>query len=232
MKITFIMAMAFAIGLSAVNELTNFRFYNKVTHKVGEIFFTGYERYDWEVAMHKASKGSVNDNTVVFLGDSIVRGLNNLAVSNNSVNYGVNGDNSSNAIARLPEYEWINNAGLVVISVGINDLAHGVTPSQIESNYRDLIDLIDAPVLISALLPISEEKEASGARKLPEIQRTNELLKSISDSENVWFADASTVMAGADGYLKDGYHIDGLHLSAEGYTELQSWLANTVKGHK
>ena len=69
---------------------------------------------------------AVPTGAVIFLGDSIVQGLATAAVAPASVNYGIGTATTVDLIGALPSYRSLERAGSVVLSIGINDLAHGI----------------------------------------------------------------------------------------------------------
>jgi acyl-CoA thioesterase I len=107
-------------------------------------------------------KKPVAPGRIVFLGDSLTAGYG-LEASEaypalihieqmESINLGVSGDEVSQGVARLKDYfAKGNEASLVVIALGANDILRGNSPQVIESGLREAIGECksrDIPVLL------------------------------------------------------------------------------------
>ena len=57
------------------------------------------------VKYHSRMDGSIPDNSILFIGDSITQSLCVSAVADNSVNLGIGGDTTLDVINRLPKYK-------------------------------------------------------------------------------------------------------------------------------
>ena len=62
------------------------------------------------------------NQTIVFIGDSIIQGLYVSAVTENGVNFGISGDTTAGVLERIDKYTILNKARAVVIAIGINDI--------------------------------------------------------------------------------------------------------------
>jgi lysophospholipase L1-like esterase len=167
---------------------------------------------------------SIPDQAVLFLGDSITQGLAVTAVSPNSVNLGIGGDNVAGVADRVPRHTALARASTVVLAVGINDLPWRDDATILADYARALDAMPKGPrVIVSAVLPVASPTPAI---KLPEaearIAAFNQKLQDLAKSRGALFIDAGPKLTGTPGRLRDDYHLgDGLHLSPAGY---QIWI--------
>jgi len=108
---------------------------------------------------------------IVFLGDSITRGISYGGVTlpqtfakligelngytyDDIINAGVNGDTSAQALERLPALLTEYSPVVVSVMIGINDYRAGLTPEESGTNIEAIIGLIRAagatPVVMSS----------------------------------------------------------------------------------
>jgi len=99
---------------------------------------------------HERIDSNVPSGSAIFIGDSITQGLCVSAVFTPSVNYGIGSDTTLGVLKRLPKYESLNRASMVILEVGINDLKRR-KDEEILSNYSSILKLIPShmPVIIS-----------------------------------------------------------------------------------
>ncbi|MDR1296367.1 MAG: GDSL-type esterase/lipase family protein [Deltaproteobacteria bacterium] len=162
---------------------------------------------------------------VVMLGDSLTAGgvwapLNPGA---RIVNLGVSGDGCEDVLDRL-DAVVVLKPDLVVLQVGVNDLAGSGSPEDIvgghEAIWRELRRALpEARLVVCSLLPMGW-KWAGG--RGPEhynrrIRQVNRLLQKAAEDEGLPFLDLYAAMADLDDNLPDFATYDGLHLSPKGY---------------
>ncbi len=96
-------------------------------------------------------------NAVLFYGDSLVQGLAVQNAHNRAVNYGIGHSTSQDVARQLREHRNTGEAAAIMISAGINDIAHG-NPDQVLPVYQEFLKNIPqaVPVVISKIMPVNE----------------------------------------------------------------------------
>ena len=180
--------------------------------------------YEDMLGSHLQLDGSVEEGSVIFLGDSLTQGLNVAAISNQSINYGIGMDTTAGLLKRITTYESLEKASIIVIAIGINDLIRVKRkPENILENYQKILESLPQPsnkrstVFIQALLPVDESASSlSGIND--KILQLNSSLQSLAAAYGAKFINLHASFAESTGNLKQTLHIgDGLHLSSEGY---------------
>jgi lysophospholipase L1-like esterase len=171
----------------------------------------------------------------VFVGDSHVVSLNVAALADRAVNVSFGGTGTTvTAAAALPrQARLLDEAAVVVLHVGFNDL-YRRTPSETIERYRALLALVPAatPVVVSAVLPVNERfRQAVAAEKNRQTAALNDGLRALCNARpGCVFADGARPMMDDRGMLDRHYDIgDGVHLSPAGYAALAEALRSAVK---
>jgi lysophospholipase L1-like esterase len=174
--------------------------------------------YHTMLSFHKRIDKNIPDKSLIFIGDSITQGLAVIAVSPQSINYGIGQDTTTGVLKRIPYYRSILKSKAVVIAIGINDLKRR-NNDEIINNYLKIVKLIprNIPVLFSAILPVDEV--ASGRMGIN--KRVKELNNNLSEicnkNQRLHFLNISKLVINAYGNLSTDYHIgDGVHLNRFG----------------
>jgi lysophospholipase L1-like esterase len=192
-----------------------------------------------EALLKKAQLGATTARIdVYFIGDSITRrwGCTDRQYRElyehwkrnfygwNAANFGWGGDTTSNILWRLNNGEL---AGLqpkvFVILAGTNNLGsspENCDPAELARGIKAIVDTCqrqvpDAKIILTAIFPRNDHRAA-----MPVIRRVNELISQFADGKRVQFLDVNDKLARADGSLKDGMMMDGLHPTLRGY---QAW---------
>jgi lysophospholipase L1-like esterase len=168
------------------------------------------------VAYHRRVDPNVPDNAALFFGDSMIQGLAVGAIVTDAFNFGIGFDTTEGLARRLPLYRAINNARVIVIAIGINDLKANSDADMI-ANFEHIISLLPehTPILINAIFPVSDS--AMGRVGLnARIGKLNQQLKLLcSQRSSLYFLDFNHAMVRSDGNLLEHYHSgDGLHFNA------------------
>lgn len=181
------------------------------------------EHYYLMLKFHERMDTTVRPNSIIFFGDSLVQGLHTSAIAPVSVNYGVGSDTTSGLHKRLPMYQSVVDAKVIVLAIGINDVRYGLSKPEILENYRQIIQDLpaDIPILISAILPIDEPLNPDWQGFNQKINDINTELEAYADTEGFTFINVSNRLIDSENNLADQYHDDGLHLNAVGN---QVWL--------
>lgn len=211
---------------------------------------TGAVKSSSASASSQSTSAPVTSDTflhTVFIGDSFTDGLRlycgidqNSVICSNSMTaysalnrtYSVGGKVqkvSAAAAAAAPD--------AIFVMLGTNDLAGGYSTKKFAANYTSLVEALKkarpgAKLYVQSVLPVTQVYDARGGAVDNEAIRSyNSALEAMCKSEGVTYADVSSVLAGADGYLPSDSSTDGLHLKKAAYTRWLSYLA-AVKGAK
>ncbi len=184
--------------------------------------------YHMMLAFHRRVDQNVPDNSVIFIGDSLIEGLAVSAVSPESINFGIGLDTTVGVIRRLPFYKSISRAKAVVIAIGINDLKRRDT-EEILKNYEKIIGLIPStiPILFSAVLPVDELVSKNMGFNERILKLNKGLSKICVKNPRLYLLDIGPLITASNGNLLNSYNIgDGIHLNSLGN---EIWISNLKK---
>ncbi len=163
----------------------------------------------------------------IFFGDSHVQGLAVQELAIPSVNFGIGSDTTQGVLQRLPLYESIDDALLIYLAIGFNDLKD-TADEDILQNFRVILESLphNKVVALSLILPIDEEffihTDVTNSR-------INQLNRSLEELQYA-YSNVEVVMPGGklvnhNGNLNRQYHIgDGIHLNSLGYAVMIDYL--------
>ena len=170
-------------------------------------------RYDWFRNLWRQKRNQwaqdkdKDQNSVVFLGDSITQGWGpsmggqfNTKVANR----GISGDTTRGVLIRLQEDVLDLKPRGVVLLIGTNDLEEGAKPSVIADNVRLILAELHShnpkmPIVVCRVFPSSAAKKRSAA----DIQRVNQLCAEVvRTNEQVTMLDTYTLFANEHGDAK------------------------------
>ena len=168
---------------------------------------------------HIRMESNVPDGAVVFIGDSLVQGLATDAVAVPSVNFGIGGDTTQGVLARLPSYDVLQRAAVIVMAIGVNDMKYRDNDA-IRDNYLKILDALPSaiPVVWSAVLPVSEPFKLSPHITNTRINSLNRQLEALCARDSrCHFVPAGAALVDKRGNLLGSVHEgDGIHLNGAG----------------
>lgn len=157
---------------------------------------------------------------VVFVGDSLTQNCqwNELFPKLNIKNRGIGSDTTDGVIARLDSVIK-TQPKKVFLMIGINDISMDIPEEVIVDNYKNIIvkikeELPDSDLYIQSILPCAGEK---GELYNVRIERVNEEIKYLSNEYECVYIDLYKKFANENGYLKDCYNYDNVHITVNGY---------------
>jgi lysophospholipase L1-like esterase len=164
---------------------------------------------------------------VVFLGDSITDmwKLAQYFPEKPYVNRGISGQTTPQMLVRMyPDVIHLHPSVLVILA-GTNDIARNTGPQSaemIEDNFRAITELAQAhkiKIVLCSLTPVSDYTARKQTLQRPpaDILLMNGRLKTFAEQIHAVYADYSAALADANGFLKEGYSMDGLHPNDKGY---------------
>lgn len=166
-------------------------------------------------------------NRVVFMGDSITDGwkLDTYFPGKPYVNRGISGQVTSQMLVRMyPDVIDLKPAAMVFFA-GTNDIAQNngpVTLTMIQENVMaisELAKLHGIKVILCSIMPIADygRVKMSPGRPPADILRVNAWLKDYAAKNGAVYCDYFGATVDAQGLLKQGISMDGLHPNADGY---------------
>jgi lysophospholipase L1-like esterase len=186
--------------------------------------------YEDMLGSHLQLDGSVENGSVIFLGDSLTQGLNVAAVANQSINYGIGMDTSYGLLKRVSQYKSLTKASTVVIAIGINDLIRVKrSPADVLEHYKQILDSLasDKKVIIQAVFPVDEREGLADTNE--KIMELNDKLLLLAKDRKHLFINLQDEFVNSEGNLQTDFHIgDGLHLSSQAYKLWIQALAETL----
>jgi lysophospholipase L1-like esterase len=186
----------------------------------------------------------MQEGRVVFYGDSItdswVANGGKFFPGKPYVNRGISGQTTPQMLVRFRQDVVDLHPEVVVILAGTNDIAGNTGPStlgMIEDNFRSMTEIAKANgmrVILASVLPATRYHwRPEAGNPATKIEALNAWLKDYCAQEKVTYLDYWTAMAGADGGMKEGISIDGVHPNAAGYAMMEplaeAAIAETMK---
>ncbi len=163
---------------------------------------------------------------VTFVGDSITAGgdwqtaFPDLVIAN----HGVNGDTSTDVLARLASIR-ATGAHTYLVMLGINDILRGSSAEDVASRLEIILSELRsggrARVILQSTLPC--QRSFCGQEVLDRVVDLNQRLKRLWGEQD--FLDLHHAMGDATGSLQSAYSTDGLHLNRRGYSRWEAMLA-------
>ena len=179
----------------------------------------------WYQRVSLFDKLPIKSSDIVFLGNSITDGgeFSELFKMENCRNRGINSDVISGVSKRLHQ---VTNGKpkKIFLLIGINDVSHGKSASQIAAEYEKLVERIrtespETELYLQSVMPINNSfnryKNLQGRQDV--IPELNEKIKDMAGRHQAVYIDLWEVLADTDGTLKKEYTNDGLHLLGAGY---------------
>jgi lysophospholipase L1-like esterase len=165
---------------------------------------------------------------IVMLGDSITAQGNWLSLlkRNDVINRGVDGDRTSDVLARI-EGIYRFNPKWCFIMIGINDILSGQPIETIFDNYRKIID----GLIKREIVPIIQSTlYVTGSDPINELIETlNRKINKLAEERQILYLDLNRHLA-PNRQLLPAFTNDGLHLSSAGYKTWRDELLKTLTG--
>jgi lysophospholipase L1-like esterase len=191
-------------------------------------------RYDWfrnlwnEKRKQWASRIQADQDSVVFLGDSITQGWgDNMGDSFPGLkvaNRGISGDTTRGMLLRLDQDVLALKPKALVMLMGTNDLEEGADAASVAQNIELMLKSIQKhnpalPVTLCRVFPASASKK----RPADQIQAINTAIAKVAKNfSQVTLVDTWTLFADEKGDAKPAEFPDLLHPNQAGYSK---WAA-------
>lgn len=177
---------------------------------------------------------------VVFLGDSITDlwRLNEYFTGRAFVNRGISGQTTSQMLARFRQDVIALNPKVVVILGGINDIAAGTAPRQIEDNLAamgDLAKVHNIRAIFASILPVSDYHkdvdprfEMTKSRPPETILAVNKWIQTLCLTGGFTWMDYYSAVVDSSGHLKADLSDNGLDPNGKGYRVMSPITLETI----
>lgn len=176
---------------------------------------------------------------IVFFGDSItdawVRNGGTFFPGKPYVNRGISGQTTPQMLVRFRQDVIDLHPEAVVILAGTNDIAGNTGPSTLEmivDNFRSMTELAKANgirVILASVLPAADYPWRKGLEPAPKIKALNQMLAQYCAAQKLPYLDYYSSMATADGGMKPGISLDGVHPNAAGYAIMEPLAEKAIK---
>jgi lysophospholipase L1-like esterase len=186
----------------------------------------------WQLRVNQFSQEikSTPKGKIVFLGNSVTEGFDLTAAfpKTRPINRGIISDHLDGVMDRIDSSVVVLQPSQLFILIGINDIGRGDTDSLIISRYRTLLSrlhlaLKSTKIYLVSILPTSVKWSNCPKEK---IERINQHISDLAKEYNCEWMDINHLFADANGYLKDKFSPDGLHLNTVGY---EIWIKELQK---
>ena len=177
------------------------------------------------------------DENVVFFGDSITDQyeVDKYYPKKNVINSGISGNKTEDLINRIDEDVYKYNPSKVFLLIGINDLCINVEEKDILFNIQTIINGIknnrrNAIIYVESIYPVNTKKmvetDYGYCRQMynNRIKSINKKIKDMCIESGVNYIDVYSKLVDKEGYLKELYTREGLHLNNLGYLKVTSVL--------
>jgi len=184
----------------------------------------------------KIAKGKI-----VFLGDSITAGflVNDVYEKHNVVNRGIGGDTTADVLNRLKESVINIKPSKIFLLIGANDLRKGKSTIYVVNNIKKIIEEIEnnlpnTKLYVQSIYPIRKTSDKKimklivGRITNEKINDANMKLKQLSKEKNFTYIDVNSSLIDALGQLKLQYTVEGLHISAKGYSVIENIIISYI----
>lgn len=179
----------------------------------------------------------VNNNDIVFLGNSITDGgeFNELFGMSNIKNRGIRSDVITGVEKRLTQVTS-GHPKKIFLLIGINDVSHGHSVAELSRRYEQLVKKIrqqspQTKLYLQSVMPVNNSlkryKSLVGTEN--KIKSFNEQIKKIAADNGAVYINLWPALSDSKGNLKREYTNDGLHLNGKGYRAWTDAIKDKVK---
>jgi len=179
----------------------------------------------------------MNDQRIVFMGNSITEGWSNIHPEffegKPYVNRGISGQTTPQMLVRFRQDVVELNPQIVIINAGINDIAGNTGPStlgMIMDNIKSMAEIASAnkiKVILASVLPAYDFPWSPGLEPAPKVIALNTMIKDYCQAQNHIYLDYFSAMVDSRNGMDKKYHEDEVHPNKLGY-EVMAPLAEAA----
>lgn len=179
----------------------------------------------WEQRVSLFNQLPVTESDIIFLGNSITDGGNfeELFGREDVKNRGIRSDAIPGVLKRLDQVTK-GHPRKIFLLIGINDVSHGLTVTQLAERYENLVKEIQkrspqTKLYLQSVMPINNSFKVY--KSLTDKEQTvvdfNKQIKRIAGENGLTYIDLWPALADSNGNMRKSFTNDGLHLTGEGY---------------
>jgi lysophospholipase L1-like esterase len=178
---------------------------------------------------------------IVFMGDSITEGWKGKRPDffrAGRVCRGIGGETTPQMVLRMMADVVKLKPRYVHIMAGTNDIAGNtgkMTLEQSFDNFRMMTQIAQAnrvQVLLASVPPANGFPWRPGLDTVRPIRAMNQWLRRYASEAGATFVDYTPVLADADGGMKPGLAVDGVHPTEQGYDMMATVIEPFLRAHK
>lgn len=165
-----------------------------------------------------------NENTIVFIGDSIIEYWDISLSNQRAINLGISNDSTKGVLARLDD-NYIAQIPIWYLAVGVNDPAYGYKIESIEGRLKTIANRLSGVKKLywQVILPVSNPSSTAQAYMEAYNDQVRAQCAAMSNCEVIeappeYQADLKTLTS------------DGLHPNSKGYEVLATHFTASTKG--
>lgn len=200
---------------------------------------------DWAQTDRYANKnaelkaGNTKPEVIIF-GDSIISGWYNqdeaFFTGNGFVGRGIGGQTTCQALIRMRPDVIDLHPKIVVILIGVNDIAQNIGPVSKETSLGNIISMCELarvnkikPVLCS-ILPAYNFRWRPELTPAEDVRQFNEMLKEYARKAHIRYVDFYSSLVDERGGIDSKYSEETVHPNLEGYKIMESILMDSIAG--
>lgn len=179
----------------------------------------------WDQRVSLFNQLPVTETDIIFLGNSITDGGNfeELFGREDVKNRGIRSDAIPGVMKRLDQVTK-GHPRKIFLLIGINDVSHGLTVTQLAERYEKLVKEIrkrspQTKLYLQSIMPVNNSfkvyKSLTGKEKT--VVDFNAQIKRIAEENGLTYIDLWPALADSNGNMRKSFTNDGLHLTGEGY---------------
>ncbi len=191
------------------------------------------EHWHYRLSLFKERLSNCPKNGILFLGDSITEefSLHQYFPKFPVINSGISGDTIDGVIERLDISAIQLKPAKLFLMIGVNDIGSNIEASYIQSQYSELITLLQnnlpgIKLFVQSILPCRIEW---GKQMIGQIKKNNQFIENICRKKNIQFINLYNFFIDLKDHLKEDLTRDGLHLNKNGYDLWAKQLKQSIQ---
>ncbi len=181
----------------------------------------------FRAANEELSDAKINENRVVFMGNSITIGWSasqpEFFEGKPYINRGISGQTTPQMLVRFRQDVLDLKPKVVVILAGTNDIAGNTGPSTLQmiaDNLMSMAELAEAngiKVVLCSVLPAYDYPWRPGLMPNEKIPALNTMIKDYASAKGFIYLDYFSAMTDGENGMKKDLGSDGVHPNKKGY---------------
>lgn len=190
-------------------------------------------------ANKKLASPTPDENRVVFMGNSITEGWENVHPEffkgKPYINRGIGGQTTPQMLARFRQDVVNLNPEVVVILGGTNDIAQNTGPISLDDIFENIVSMTelaranDINVVLSSVLPAFDYPWSPGFSPNDQIPKLNAMIKEYALRNQIVYLDYFSAMNNGRNGLKEEHSRDGVHPTLEGYKVMEPLVEAAIQ---